>query len=173
MILGLTSLGLTSCGASAFKAQTCTEIFCSDQFHATVTSASGAVPNGTHVLEVTADGTTTTCTFAVPLAMSAAGGVFPQCPSPLTVAILPAQSCTETETPTTKSQRCMPVPGHFSEQIGVLGAPVEVHVLLTVDGTVAVDQTTRPSYVASRPNGPGCDPICHQANVSWPFPETP
>jgi hypothetical protein len=172
-VAGMPLVALASCGASPFKSTVCTEIGCRDQFQASVTSASGGVPSGTHVLEVTADGTKTTCTFTVPLAMTAAGGVLsPQCPTPLTVNIVQAQTCTTTETPTVKTQNCAPVPGQFSEQLSLDGAPVDVHVRLTVDGTVVVEQTTRPSYVAMRPNGPGCDPLCHQASETWMFAST-
>jgi hypothetical protein len=173
LVAALAGLALASCSASPFSSGACTEIGCIDQFHATVTSASGAVPNGTHVLTVTADGATASCTFSVPGQTSAGGGTFqPQCPPPILAAITRAQSCTTTQTSTTSSVQCTPIPDHFAEEISISGAPVTLHVSLTVNGAVVLDRTTTPSYVATRPNGPGCEPLCHQASASWTFTST-
>jgi hypothetical protein len=156
--------------AGCFTSKTCGLVGCWDQFHATVASADGSIPSGTHVLDVTADGMTVSCTFQVPLAMQSGGGtVAPQCPQGLGVFIGQASTCTETDTGSSKSQTCVPIAGHFFEDITVIGKPTQLHVRLTVDGATLLDRTETPGYQTSEPNGPGCDPVCHQASAQWAF----
>jgi len=157
---------LTGC----FTTKACTLRGCQDQFHVTVARADGSIPSGTHLVEVTADGTTISCTFQVPLAQQPGGGsAAPQCPQGLGVFIGQASSCTETDSGTTKSQTCVPIAGHFFEDITVIGKPTQVHVRMTVDGAAVLDRTETPVYQLNQPNGPGCDPVCQQASAQWTF----
>jgi hypothetical protein len=166
----LTSVVLAA-GAAApgcFTSKACGLVWCRDQFHATVASADGSIPSGTHLLEVTADGVTISCTFQIPLAMQPRGGtVAPRCPTGLEVFIGQESTCTETTTGSNKSLSCVPIPGRFFEDITVTGKPAQVLVRLSVDGAVVLDRIETPGYVSSEPNGPGCDPTCQQASAQW------
>jgi hypothetical protein len=156
--------------AGCFTSKACTLRGCQDQFHATVAGADGSIPSGTHVLDVTADGITVSCTFQVPLAQQPGGGdVAPQCPQGLGVFIGQASTCTETDTASSKSLTCVPIAGRFFEDITVTGKPAQLHVRLTVNGAAVLDQSEAPRYTSNQPNGPGCDPICQQADAQWTF----
>jgi hypothetical protein len=58
----------------------------------------------------------------------------------------------------------------FVEKLLVVGAPRLIEVQQTVAGTVIFDQTIAPTYQTNQPNGPGCEPICHQATAAWTIP---
>jgi hypothetical protein len=168
----LAAVALTAGAAvtGCFASKACGLVGCQDQVHATVTRADGGIPSGTHVLDATADGVTISCTFQVPLAAQPGGGtVAPQCPSGLRVFIGQATTCTETTTGSSKTLSCVPIPGHFFEDITVVGKPAQLRVRLTVDGAVVLDRTEAPIYQSSQPNGPGCDPTCQQVSVQWMF----
>src|SRR5450432_1902697 len=91
---------------------TCSLVGCVDQLTATVTGPDAALPAGTHLLTVTADAVTTTCTFKVPSDTLPGGGtVGPSCPQGLSVSVGQKESCTETKTSTTSSLTCTPVAG--------------------------------------------------------------
>jgi len=150
--------------------KSCTLEGCQDQFHATVRSVDGSMLPGTHVLEVTADGITLTCTYKVPLEKLPSGQTaLPQCPAGLSVSI--GQDCVSetSQFDGGVSITCKPIPNGFFEVITLTGKPAQIHLRLTVEGVVALDKTEAPTYATLQPNGPGCDPICHQASVTWSF----
>jgi hypothetical protein len=157
---------LTASGCTGVKS--CTLIGCFDQFSASVRRADGSFPSGSHRVEVLADGTSLTCTFTFPAADPSGGGyVYATCPSGLSVSVSPALTCTEVTTATTRSQQCDPIPGQFVESITFIGTPGQIHVWQYVDDAGILDATAAPSYQSSQPNGPDCEPTCHQASASW------
>jgi hypothetical protein len=148
--------------------KSCTLRGCQDQFHGTVRNADGSVPPGTHVLDVTADGMTLTCTYKVPFEILPSGGTaVPQCPAGLSVGI--GQDCVAetSQFDGGVSFTCMPIPNRFFETLTLTGKPAQIHVRLTVEGVVALDKNEAPTYAKTQPNGPGCDPICYQASATW------
>jgi hypothetical protein len=166
----LTSIVLTVGAAvpGCFTSKTCGAVGCRDQFHVTVASADGSIPSGMHVLDATVDGVIISCAFQVPLVVLPSGGtVEPGCPVGLSVSIRQARTCTETVTETARSLSCAPIPGHFSEEITLLGKPTQVSIRLSVNGDVVLDRAETPAYQSSEPNGPGCDPACQQASALW------
>jgi hypothetical protein len=164
----LVGIAITTGSALVGCSQTCGAVGCADRFHATVVSTAGDVPSGRHVVEVTADGTTTSCTFQVPPhAESSAVTVGGECPSGLAVFIGRGNTCTETEAASSSGRTCSSV--NFFEDISVSGRPTQLRVRLTVDGVVMFDRTETPAYNPTEPNGPGCPPTCHQAFVHWTF----
>jgi hypothetical protein len=164
--------GLLGCSGRAIDSpdsgkMTCTEIGCHDQFTATVTVDATMVPAGMHSITVTVDGAATSCPFAFPPDT----GLGEPCSAGFGLAVLPAQSCTTTQTETVTSQQCQPIEGKFVETITVDGTPSSIQVQQTVGGTVIFDQTASPAYQTNEPNGPGCGPICHQAGAEWTIPQ--
>jgi hypothetical protein len=127
--------------------------------------ADGTLPSGPQTLSATVNGTTTTCSFTLPLATS--GGAGPvACPGGLQLAIQATESCTSTNNGQGSTLRCTPIAGQFHELLTFMGAPGMVHVTQTSGGATLVDQTVTPSYKKTYPNGPDCDPGCSQASVS-------
>jgi hypothetical protein len=171
LVLGACGTILASCGVKLPEtSKACTLIGCFDQLTATVTGADGAIPPGMHLLTVTADALTTTCAFKYPPDVLPSGGtVEPSCPQGLAVTVGPKTVCTETSTTSTKTQTCTPVADQSVETITVAGMPARVHVVQTMAGASILDETASPTYTSSQPNGPGCDPTCHQATATWTF----
>jgi hypothetical protein len=79
------------------------------------------------------------------------------------------QECVEIDTGSAKGLKCTPIAGRFLEGITISGRPAQVRVRITVDDVVVLDRTLEPAYAATQPNGPGCEPICHQASAAWTF----
>jgi len=92
------------------------------------------------------------------------------CSSGLFVSVNPATTCTEMHTATAVSVRCDPIPGQFIEVLSLFGMPRDVRVVQSIDGVVVIDQSIAPTYTQSRPNGPGCEPLCEQAAVMLTLP---
>ena len=145
----------------------CTLIGCHDQFSATVTVDSTKVPAGRHTVTVTIDGAATSCSFQLPPTNDP---VNDPCSAGFAMTVVPAQSCTTTQSATVASQQCQPIDGVFVENISIDGTPRSIEVQQTVGGTVIFDQTVTPTYQTNEPNGPGCGPTCHQAGADWTIP---
>jgi hypothetical protein len=168
LMAGVVWLGACGAGLPGGGVHTCPEIGCQDQFTATVHDANGALPTGMHALTVTAGGAVLRCVFTVPLPTRPGGGTAGlDCPAGLQVQVIPKITCVTTSTPSAKTQSCMPVAGELDELITVMGNPASLHVTQTVDGATYLDQTVTPTYTTSRPNGPGCEPLCSQASAEW------
>jgi hypothetical protein len=147
-------LALSGCAGNI-----CLETGCADQVYATVTSADGSFPSGTHRVEVLADGVTRTCTFTFPLATGAGGhDVQPTCGNGLSVGVYPQLAC--------GGDACQPIPGKFEEIITVDGTPAQVHAWQYVDDVAILDAAAAPSYRGAR-TSPDCPPACQTASVTW------
>lgn len=151
--------------------KSCATSGCIDQFSATVSVNGNTLATGTHTITVTTDGKTDVCTFTFPLQTLPGGGfASPQCTGNVQMIVVPAKICTETQTATTRTLTCDPVADRFQEIITVSGVPKAVHAQQSVGGNVILDQSVSPKYKTSQPNGPDCDPTCHQAAVMWTIP---
>ena len=165
VILAGAAAAACSGGDSAPKA--CTLIGCADNFTASAQRADGSIPDGAHRIEVLADGTTLKCAFTLPLATCGGGTAQPTCDAGLTVTVVPAQICIQTQGDSGTSSTCNAIPGKFVETVTLPGAPGQVHVWQYVDDVPILDVAVAPQYQDSRPNGPGCPPVCRQASVAW------
>jgi len=145
----------------------CSAVGCQDQFAAVVSVDATTVPAGTHVIKVTADGTEMSCSFPFPPTNVPDGHFAPQCTSGLTFYMSQAQVCTTTTTGTVVSSDCQPVSGKFEERLTIPGTPRMLHVQQLAGDVVVLDQTVAPTYQINQPNGPQCEPTCHQASVAW------
>ena len=167
-VIGVVALGATLIANAC--SGVCTSVGCQPGFSAKVHRADGSFPSGTHQIAIVVDGVSLTCTFAFPLPMVAGGGTSqPTCPSGMTVWVLPATDCTETNSGSSGTETCTDIPGQFVEWITLTGTPAEVQAQQSVDGTVILDATVTPTYQEVAPNGVECGPICHQALVDWPL----
>jgi hypothetical protein len=162
VILACAAAG-SSCESSSSGPKACTLIGCADNFTATAQRADGSIPDGAHRIEVLADGVTLKCAFTLPLA----GTAQPTCDAGLTVTVVPAQICIQTQGGSGSSSTCNAIPGKFVETVTLPGVPGQVHVWQYVDDAAILDAAVAPQYQDSRPNGPGCLPVCRQASVAW------
>jgi hypothetical protein len=166
LLAALVNFGCTS---GQPEAKVCTLVGCMDGFNATVVNGPGGFLVGTHEIDVTADGAIVSCTFTFPLPkLSNGADSSPQCPPGLMVYVGPATKCTQSQ-PTTGvvMETCEPIAGQTKELISIPGTPAQVRVRQTVDGLVVLDETVMAVYEINQPNGPRCDPTCHQAGADW------
>lgn len=171
LVLWLWPFYFSACFANPLSEKSCSAVGCLDQFRAIVSVATSVLPEGMHEVRVTADGTTGVCMFAFTReAISSNGNVAAECVGGLMVNVRPATVCTPFETSGAKGVKCDPVPGQAEEIIEVAGTPSSIHVVQSVDGVVILEQRVTPAYMSQQPNGPGCDPICHFAAVTWTIP---
>lgn len=162
------SLGNCSGGKSSVgDSKICTLTGCWDEFAATVSLSSQTVPAGTHLINVTADGVLSSCSFVFPPGSTVGDGGAEQCSGGLMVAVQSAANCASTESDGALVERCDAAAGEFTELILVLGTPASVHIQQSVGGVVILDKSVAPTYHVNQPNGVGCDPVCHQAVEEW------
>jgi hypothetical protein len=125
MRLSLLVIGVVALGAILIACWgVCTAVSCQDGFSAKVHRTDGSFPSGTHQIDVVADGVSLSCTFTFPLPTVAGGGTSePSCPPGMTVSVLPATDCTETNSGSTSAETCTDIPGQFVEWITLTARP--------------------------------------------------
>jgi hypothetical protein len=171
MRIGLIGIGMIAAvagaGGAAGCTKVCSEVGCANQFTASIRSADGSFPSGTHLLEVLVDGVMQTCTFTFAETSPGIGRVAEWCSSAFAFTVDNDRTCTEIRTDQSVSQKCEPIPGQFIETIMLAGTPAQVHVWQYVDGAPILDAAAAPSYADAFPNGADCPPVCRQASASW------
>jgi hypothetical protein len=60
--------------------------------------------------------------------------------------------------------------GRHEQLVIVQGAPARFRVVLRDGGAVVAERTFEPRYRTSQPNGPDCEPTCHQWSDVWEVP---
>lgn len=68
------------------------------------------------------------------------------------------------------SGQMLPTAQHAITGLRIGGMPKTVHVEITRNGVLEMATDLTPTYLTSRPNGPGCEPLCTQANVNLTVP---
>jgi hypothetical protein len=154
----------------------CTLVGCEDQATLDLQSPTGAWPPGSYQFALVIDGNAANCAIQVPAAPSGTTRVDGSCTSKITLTFLAEQQCgtpandgaatgtTSSGSNSTQSETCSPVPGHFHQTLTLPGTPRDVALTLTRDDHSLVQQNVTLTYATSQPNGPGCDPTCHQAS---------
>jgi len=80
------------------------------------------------------------------------------------------RSCEEQVNGNVTGLVCTPIADHYTLGMEVSGTPKQLRFKLERDGATLVDETVEPSYQETRPNGPGCAPVCRQATVPLVLP---
>ncbi|MEZ4229086.1 MAG: hypothetical protein R3B89_07985 [Polyangiaceae bacterium] len=132
------------------EGQICTEIGCVDGFRVDVKKDQWEA--GEYSFHIEADGNVSDCTGSLPLKPCESGSSI---------------SCTGSQGFTIAEVGCAMAPAQqaFGE-IHFEGAPKQVTISISRDGSELIKQVFEPVYTESQPNGPGCEPICHQASAS-------
>lgn len=123
----------------------CTAIGCNDGLEIEVAKA-GAWQPGAYTFAFALDGEKVTCTGALPLKPCDAGQSL-ACDAPGKVEI-------------GESGCALPAGDHGFAGIRVPGRPARVELTIARDGQQIGAGVFTPNYVESRPNGPGCEPVC-------------
>jgi len=170
VVFGVVVVSLvSSCagGGNAPPAPPCTLLPCSDSVSITAQLTAEQARAGQHVFSVTSDAATVRCELAHTDAASRADA---QCVGSVSLSLGPRMETVEVPSPVPGTVMITEraVPGVFEWRAEVYGQPASVRVVHELDGVVLRDQTAAPTYTATRPNGPACDPECHTAAVTWP-----
>jgi hypothetical protein len=137
-------------GCSGFGSQSCTEIGCVDGLQLELAPSEGW-PAGHYIFSIEADGAMQTCTGDLPL---------PPCQNGS------ALSCQGASLASIGESGCALAPSaHGFANIGFQSMPMHVVVRIERDGMAIADRDLSPTYVTSQPNGPDCEPICHNASA--------
>jgi hypothetical protein len=166
LVFGLLGCVVTGCTWG----QSCTEIGCSDGASLQLRPVDGRWAEGQYTLTLAAEGRSHTCSLRLPDDLPARfSTASPDCGIGSTALFQPEVECTETRSRDTVSQSCTPLDGRFTLDLSLEGTPATMSVELRRDDQVLIDERIELSYEASRPNGPGCEPLCRTARVerSW------
>ncbi|XXX74016.1 hypothetical protein WMF30_40855 [Sorangium sp. So ce134] len=128
----------------------CTNIGCIDGFSLRL-MANQPWTAGAYRFVIIADGETTTCEGKLPLPDCAAG---------------PALTCSGPRLLIGESGCALPPSAHGFSEIQMSSAPRQVAVEISRDGATVAKADFTPAYVESRPNGPGCEPVCRSASAT-------
>jgi hypothetical protein len=147
----------------------CTDVGCRSGVTVTVRPVAGTFPPGSHEVDIIAGSDPVVrCTFELSDNRSPNVGVTGVCTgNAVSVSVSPRSACTETVTDNARSLSCVPIPGQYEEVLTIDGTPSSVRILQRTSASTIIDRELAPTYKDTRPNGPDCDPLCHQATAEW------
>jgi hypothetical protein len=153
-------LGLS---ASCMTEKSCTTIGCADGLSLILTRADGSEPH--FEVSLVIDGKTIVCP-------APALGSSSKCDDGVFVTLTEGQDCRQAATTTSATLTCTGN-GRFQEVVEIRRAPATLAVSLAQGGTTKPLGTLSPTYRTMQPNGPGCEPVCRQAEIAqvidlWP-----
>ncbi|HTU63494.1 MAG TPA: hypothetical protein VMF89_33760 [Polyangiales bacterium] len=155
-------------GAGCVWPHGCTEASCSDYVAIDLAFADHRWPDGAYKLEVQFEDAQHkhTCAFSWPEAQPARGSstVVPCEPSDLEASLLQDTKCMEQRTSDAVSQSCVPLEGQYTLRLSLFATPPGVALHVTRDGEPLKDVSFDLEYAEERPNGPDCDPLCHESS---------
>jgi hypothetical protein len=153
-------LGLS---AACTTEKSCTLIDCADRLSLILTRPDGNEPH--FEINLVVDGKSIACP-------APALGGSSRCDDGVFVSLSEGQDCRQEDTATAATLRCTGN-GRFREVVEIQRSPTAVTVNLSQGGEIKSLGTFSPTYQTMQPNGPGCEPICRQAEIAqvidlWP-----
>jgi hypothetical protein len=154
--------------------KSCTEIGCGDGASLSL-KAPGTWRAGRYVFGFEMGGQSFTCTAQLPADLPGVG-VVRSLPctgadaGAFNAAFVQETVCMEQRSRDAVSESCTPLPGRFTLQVDIRGTPEVVGVRVERDGVEVTAQDVALAYQESRPNGPGCEPICRQSRAELTLP---
>jgi len=155
LLAALPACAAPSPGSSDPGGKVCTQMGCINGLHVNLAKVTPwTAGNYTFALEL--DGTPVTCTGALPLPACDQGA---------------ALRCdVEGKVQIGESGCALPPEQHGFSDIQISGAPAKVKLTITREDQQLHSGELAPTYVTSRPNGPGCEPECRGANAEVALP---
>jgi hypothetical protein len=159
VLMGM-GLGLS---ASCTTEKSCTTIGCTDRLSLILVRPDGSEPH--FEISLVVDGKSIACP-------APALGGSSKCDDGVFVSLSEGQVCRQDETATAATLRCTGN-GRFQEVVEIQSPPTAVTVSLAQGGETKSLGTFSPTYQTMQPNGPGCEPVCRQAEITqvvdlWP-----
>ncbi|MCB9565764.1 MAG: hypothetical protein H6710_00800 [Myxococcales bacterium] len=145
-------LALVGCARSGGETpRACTEIGCMDGLRIALEPSSG-MPAGAYVIDLEIDGAATRCEGNLPLKPCEEGS---------------SVTCSSDAVVVEESGCAMaPEAQALSGILFESARPKDVKVTIRRDGEVVAEAELSPEYRRLEPNGPGCPPICEQAEAT-------
>ncbi len=147
--------GATACGK---------DTVCRSTFGISVKRAEPGWTQGIHEVTISIDGAETHCQYAWP----------PRSPVALVVASCAGNRGGSVQVDLRErtgcpagAMGCTPAPGHFSEEIGIVGTPGEVEITRRLDGEVQGSRAFYPIYQDRTATAGACSAVCQNASVDW------
>jgi hypothetical protein len=168
--VGLALAWVTGSGCQ-FDARSCTDVGCVTQATIFLQSPTGAWTPGTYELAVALDdgtGGSASCALQVPAAPSPTSPINASCTSEIGLTFLGDSQCRTltSDSGDAVSGECLPVPGHFHQELSLPGTPSRVALTLSRDGHVLLQTTVNLAYQNFYPNGPQCGGSCQEASTT-------
>jgi len=155
VLAALPACAAPSPGSSDPGGKVCTQMGCIDGLHVNLAKVTPWTA-GSYSFAFELDGAPVTCTGALPL---------PACDQS------PALRCdVEGKVQIGESGCALPPEQHGFSDIQISGAPAKVKLTITREDQQLHSGELAPTYVTSRPNGPGCEPECRGANAEVALP---
>jgi hypothetical protein len=142
------ALGCSPGGDASPPGRACTTIGCQDGLVVRVLPTE-AWPPGEYRFDIEQDGARVTCTGTLPLPPCDRRGLACDAPAPMIV----------------ESGCALEPAAHAFGDVIFSTTPAEVSIVVTHQGQQVGAGRWRPVYQTSRPNGPGCEPVCTEASV--------
>ena len=155
LLAALPACAAPSPGSSDPGGKVCTQMGCINGLHVNLAKVTPwTAGNYTFAFEL--DGAPVTCTGALPLPACDQGA---------------ALRCdVEGKVQIGESGCALPPEQHGFSDIQISGAPAKVKLTITREDQQLHSGELAPTYVTSRPNGPGCEPECRGANAEVALP---
>lgn len=132
----------------AWAQQACTQIGCTDGLVVSM-PMDHRWTAGEYIFDFSVDGRQVRCVGALPLKPCGQNSVL----------------CDGEGMTIVESGCALPEESHGFGDIVLDTSPEQVILVISRNGKAIAHGDWKPEYLASRPNGPGCDPICRQATV--------
>ena len=126
----------------------CTNIGCSDGLSITL-EPNANWPHGRYEFELTINAQPSKCTGTLPLRACSSG---------------PALTCVGAAVRIGESGCALPPSAHGFSELWLDGAPAQISITIRHDERELLQNTLKPTYRRSQPNGPGCPPTCNSAH---------
>jgi len=160
------ALGVLNGAACNLVGHDCTDIGCAGGVFVNLSPAGGVWQDGEYSLEIALDEREETCAFRIPDDLPASGSVSSlSCGQRISAQLVQRSTCEETRDRNSISQSCTPIPNQYELSLSAYTEPTTISLELARDGIVILNDSRTLAYQQSQPNGPGCGPVCRQAQL--------
>jgi len=165
-LFALGALLLAACEGGPFG-RACTEIGCVDGVDLTLLAPGNTWPPGRYHFQIGFAGTRHDCLATLPEDLPQSPNELKalRCEPVLEGSFRAKVTCREQRTADAVSESCTPVAGQWLLHVSAQGIPESLQLRIERDDRVLLERTQKLDYEQSRPNGPGCEPLCRQSDV--------
>lgn len=162
------ALGCASSSSAISSAQTaapqqCTMMDCSNQLAVSVRTHDGRPPKEGVQIDLDVDGKIVSCR---PTWKGEGEGGVHECGGEVALTHQEIRDCKTTSSPHGTTSECKGT-GKFEHLLEIRSNPKRVKVTVKQGDRSLGERVVEPTYQEVTPNGPGCQPVCKQAQETW------